>query len=47
MFDKFFWGSMFLLKHNYIHKDIKTDNLLQDKEGHMKLSHLYFVNDLP
>ncbi|CAA0829318.1 AGC (cAMP-dependent- cGMP-dependent and protein kinase C) kinase family protein [Striga hermonthica] len=27
-----------LHKHNYIHRDIKPDNLLLDRDGHMKLS---------
>ncbi|MBA0870848.1 hypothetical protein Goshw_017933 [Gossypium schwendimanii] len=28
----------YIHKHNYIHRDIKPDNLLLDRNGHMKLS---------
>ena len=38
MLDKWFLAIESIHKHNYIHRDIKPDNLLLDRYGHMKLS---------
>ena len=46
MLDRRFLAIESVHKPNYIHKDIKPDNLLLDRYGHMKLSYFGLCKSL-